>query len=399
MTEPVRLAAAAPRPIQNMRITFWGVQGSCPIFPTPQSLQEYSRRLAVCILGKAVADLQRKAPDGHFTIESLLDGPPTQINIEAYQRQIGLPEIPFYGGETTCVQIETADGNVIILDAGSGIRRCSLQLVGQWQNRADRTVYLFGSHEHLDHRSGLTFARFCYVRDNPFNIRVYGSYHFLFALDQHYGLFSRQITDMTYVDDPIDFSHMPANFSGTEFRTDANAPARQRHWDVQSIAPVRIGHTTITPFEVYHGIACCLAYKIEHGGRSFVFCTDHELRRGSDETNPRQRRSREAEERLRHYCMNADVAYMDGQYSIKEYLGEEGIGHFPPVRRVDWGHGCVEDIIERATQCNIKRTLVGHHDPERSWPQRHELDVNLAKLSVGKPNQLQLADSDIIIDL
>jgi phosphoribosyl 1,2-cyclic phosphodiesterase len=351
-------------------------------------------------LAKVAADMQRKTGDGRCSVEDLLNGPPTQINIEAYQRQIGLPAIPFYGGETTCVQVDTADGNVIILDAGSGIRRASLELVRRWQNRSDRTLYLFGSHEHLDHRSGLTFARFCYVGDNPFTLRIYGSQQFLFALDQHYGLFSRVITDMTYVDDPIDFHHMPARFIGTEFRiATANAQPRQKHWEVRDIGPIRIGNTTVTPFEVYHGIACCLAYKIEHGGKSFVFCTDHELRRGEDENNPRQKRSREAEQVLRRHCMNADLAYMDGQYFLEEYLGHKGIGDFPPVKRVDWGHGCVEDIVDRAVACNIRRTLVGHHDPERSWPERHEMDRNLAKLSAGKPNQLQLADSDLVIEL
>jgi hypothetical protein len=399
MTDLSRPSPAAAKPIANMRITFWGVQGSCPIFPTPQGLQEYSRCLAVDTLGRAIADLQRKSPDGRCSLEDLLNGPPTQINIEAYQRQIGLPELPFYGGETTCVQVETADGDVIILDAGSGIRRCSIQLVQQWKDRADRTVHLFGSHEHLDHRSGLTFAQICYVRDNPFKIRTYGSYHFLFALDRHYGVFSRQVTDMTYVDDPIDFSLMPATFIGIELQGGADSTPRERHWQVQSLDPIRIGGTTVTPFEVYHGTATCLAYKIEHGGRSFVFCTDHELRHGPDETHPRQQRSRAADATLRQHCQDADVAYMDGQYFLQEYLGNQGIGNLAPVKRIDWGHGCVEDIIERAAACNIKRTFVGHHDPERSWADRHELDRYLTKLSAGKPNQLQLADSDRVVDL
>ena len=49
--------AVPAKPIENMRITLWGVQGSCPIFPTPYGVQEYSRRLAVHVLGRVVEDI------------------------------------------------------------------------------------------------------------------------------------------------------------------------------------------------------------------------------------------------------------------------------------------------------------------------------------------------------
>ena len=96
---------------------------------------------------------------------------------------------------------------------------------------------------------------------------------------------------------------------------------------------------------------------------------------------------------------NADLAYTDGQYFLDEYLGKKGIGSFPAVKRIDWGHTCIEDAIERAIRCKVKHTLIGHHDPERTWPERLELDRQLAKTSAGKPFTIQLADSDMVVDL
>src|ERR1051325_5784446 len=236
---PTGLAAA--RPVQNMRVTFWGVQGSCPIFPTPFGIQEYSRRLANYTLNKAFDELQKLAkqsPDGRVNINELLGGPPTRSAIETYQRQIGLPDLPIYGGETTCVEVETSEGNILIFDAGSGIRRCSLEIIGRWAERKDRTLHIFGSHEHLDHRIGLTFARFCYVEPNPFKLCVYGSYQFLHALDQHYGLFSREVSETTYVDDPVDYTTMPASFTGIELRRADDTMVRpKRYWEVHSVDP------------------------------------------------------------------------------------------------------------------------------------------------------------------
>ena len=292
MSDELPTGLAAARPVQNMRVTFWGVQGSCPIFPTPFGIQEYSRRLANYTLNKAFDELQKLAkqsPDGRVNINELLGGPPTRSAIETYQRQIGLPDLPIYGGETTCVEVETSEGNILIFDAGSGIRRCSLEIIGRWAERKDRTLHIFGSHEHLDHRIGLTFARFCYVEPNPFKLCVYGSYQFLHALDQHYGLFSREVSETTYVDDPVDYTTMPASFTGIELRRADDTMVRpKRYWEVHELPePIRIGRTTITPFEVYHVIPVCFGYRVEHDGKSFVFVTDHELRLGGDDDHPR----------------------------------------------------------------------------------------------------------------
>src|SRR5262249_6483091 len=154
-------------------------QGSCPIFPTPFGVQEFSRRLAVSTLMRAFEDMAKlasRSPNHQINLEQVLQGPMTQEKIEDYQLKLGLPELPVHGDDTTCIEVETSEGNIIILDAGTGIRRCSLDIMARWADRQDRTIHLFGSHEHLDHRSGLTFSRFCYVEPNPFKIHIYGSY-------------------------------------------------------------------------------------------------------------------------------------------------------------------------------------------------------------------------------
>jgi hypothetical protein len=90
---------------------------------------------------------------------------------------------------------------------------------------------------------------------------------------------------------------------------------------------------------------------------------------------------------------------MDGQYFLDEYLGRRGVSSSPAVSRVDWGHSCIEDVIQRAEECDIRHTLVGHHDPDRTWLERMHLDQHLAQLSREKGRLLELADSDRVIDL
>lgn len=412
MTERVQQGVEAIGPVENLRIRFWGVQGSCPVHPPLYVIREYTRQVALHTLEQALKDISARAKKANggtagpirVGIEDLLGGPATAEAVEAYQRKLGLPDLPVYGGETTCVEVETADGDVIVLDGGSGIRHFALSILKRWKDRDNRTLHFFGSHEHLDHRSGLPFSRFVFVRNNPFTVNIYGSYRFLQALDERFGLFCRKIGETTHLDDPLDYTMMAATFNGTELRNTEDHGGYVRDvttsWKIRDIKdPVKIGKTTITPFNVYHGLTRVLAYKIERAGKSFVFCTDHELRHGDDPTHERQRESMAAEERLKHHCMNADVGYFDGQYRIAEYLGQKGIGTAPPVPKIDWGHGCIEDVVRRSMQCKIKHTFIGHHDPDREWGEQLTIDRELHEQSRGTGCYIELAKPDTAIDL
>jgi len=58
-----------------------------------------------------------------------------------------------YGGNTSCVEIEFADGTTLILDAGSGIRELGKRIA----ERDPGLLYICLTHLHLDHVEGLGF--------------------------------------------------------------------------------------------------------------------------------------------------------------------------------------------------------------------------------------------------
>lgn len=389
--------------IKNLRVTLWGVQGSCPYFPTPHEVAEFVRMAAVHTLTKAFEDLANRMKEGKVSYETWLGGPPTKQTIEEYQRKLGLPNLPVFGGDTTCIEVEDADGNIVILDGGTGIRNCALNLVNKkWADRKDRTLYIFGSHEHLDHRNGLPFATFCFVRPNSYTIKIYGNGSFLASLDDRFGLFSRETKEVVSRDAPVNYAIMAAKFEGFEIREleeDGTIPPHGP-WGVHDLgSPVKVGRMTITPFEVYHGATPCLGYVVERKGKKFVFCTDHELRHGNDPKHPSQVESERAEARLRMHLQDAQAAYMDGQYFMAEYMGIRAIGHASAAPRIDWGHSCVEDVVARAQQCRVKRTYIGHHDPDREWGEQVKTDEELARLSRDKPYHVELAKGSTVIDI
>jgi hypothetical protein len=402
MALPPSSSPDSPQPIRNLRITFWGVQGSCTAAPTRADVDEYARRIATATLDRALNDIASRVERGEGTPAALRELA-SPAALESYQRQLGMPQLPTFGGDTTCIEVETSAGDTLLFDMGSGVRAFSRNAVANWGGQRPRTLHVFLTHEHLDHRRGLPFASVCFERTNPFTINMYGTHRTLAALDDRYGIFSKTLGPTVHYDDPLDYRSMSAAFAGTEIRGSEDASARPvapSSWRVHDLKePIHVGATTVTPFEVYHAATRCLGYHVRQGDATFVFCTDHELRHGEDSADPRQLRSHQAEDRLIDHCRNADVGYFDGQYMLAEYKGLQGIGGGAARRRVDWGHGCMEDVIERARACQVRRAYIGHHEPERPWAERFKIDTDLRALSHGKQFHIELAKAGTVIDV
>jgi phosphoribosyl 1,2-cyclic phosphodiesterase len=299
--------------------------------------------------------------------------------------------------------VETPDGLDLVFDCGSGFRNCARDLQEKWADRDQRHLHLFGSHSHLDHTEGFDQAAVCFDPRNT--IHVYSNRQYLRALDQYLGIFSKHVTEeMLGVQTPIFFGKMPATFEAFDIRdmehnpppAEGDDPLGAHYHDLGE--PLRFAETTISMVEVFHP-APCLAYRIDHGGKAFIFCTDHELFHGEDEDDPRHGVSRAAEDRLAEMATGADLMYRDGQFFRAEYDGYQGIGSSMGVQRVGWGHSCIEDVMEMAERCAIARTHIGHHDPNRDWSERNWIDEALARRSAQTGLGFELAQAENVIEL
>lgn len=391
-------------PIQNLRIHFYGTQGSGSTFPTREERQEYRQHLDQDLLTCVFEDLKGRGKA--LTVEDILGGPMSLDTIRAYRSQFNLTERRVYGGLTTCVLLETSDGYDIVLDCGSGFRNCALDLQTKWADRPERNLYVLGSHSHADHTEGFDQAAVCFDPRNT--IHVFGNRQFLHALDSKLGIFSNQVSSAVKgVHTPISYDIMPANFESTAIigaNTGNSGRASSHSFEngfVQNThaasEPIVLGDTRITAFAVEHP-APCLAYRIEYRGKVFVFCTDHELRHAGDDSELLAK-SVAAEERLIEYSQEADVLYRDGQYLRAEYDGLMGVGDSSPVPRVGWGHSCIEDVVEMAEHAKVKRLYIGHHDPNRAWGERNSIDESLARRSYASLEHAELARTETSIDL
>src|SRR5512134_3980660 len=76
------------------------------------------------------------------------------------------PRTARYGGNTSCVELRSNDGTVIILDCGTGIRQLGLELLQQNIKR----IHLLIGHTHWDHIHGFPFFMPASLPDCEINI-------------------------------------------------------------------------------------------------------------------------------------------------------------------------------------------------------------------------------------
>ncbi len=234
-----------------------------------------------------------------------------------------------YGGNTSCVEVR-AGKNIIILDAGTGIRDLGVSLLKEFPN-TPLTVHLFLSHTHWDHIQGFPFFPVAYVPKN--HIYVYGPPGRDKSLER---IFQMQM-DSDYF--PVAFGDMSPNIKIIEM-------------DSQ----VSLDGVTIQHFYLNHP-AMCLAYRITEGKHSVVYATDNEpyeftLHREKKEDSTLSEFPRYLDDKLVNFIEGTDLYIGEAQYTMDEYQSHKG-----------WGHTPIEVLADWAVRGHVKRLALFHHDP------------------------------------
>ena len=236
------------------------------------------------------------------------------------------PSTVFFGGNTACVELRV-DGQLIILDAGSGIRPLGQALAAEYGERP-LDITLLISHTHWDHIQGFPFFLPAYRAKNHVRILGYEG-----AMD---GLASTLAGQMESPYFPIAFKQMPGNIVIEELKE-----------MTFQLGPLRVEAC----FSNHPGV--CVGYRIFSSSGSVVYLPDNECFNEQTETVHGSSLPRTIEEKLAKFIAHADVLITDAQYTADEYR-----------QHVGWGHGCVDDVVRFAIAGGVKRLYLFHHDPE-----------------------------------
>ncbi len=253
-----------------------------------------------------------------------------------------------YGGNTTCIEVTTRAGDVLIFDAGTGIRQTGLDLMAS----APVKCAVFISHTHWDHIQGLPFFVPLFAAESQVD--------FFGGFDPVYGKSLQDILSqqMQYCYFPVRENELQANIRYTTLREQET---------------IKYGSARITNLMLNHPVLN-YGYRVEADGGVFVFTGDYEppgniYAPEDDDYEDYQDVVDLQLERVAEFVRGADVLIIDAQYTDEEYRDKVG-----------WGHGTYSSGIELGRAAGVGRVLLTHHEPTRSDDQ---LDAIAAWIQAG----------------
>ena len=243
-----------------------------------------------------------------------------------------------YGGNTPCVELRLDNDELIILDAGTGIRNLGDYLIN---NGESIEAFLLITHPHWDHIQGFPFFKPAFISGNELTIvgteRKDKSLSEIIAEQMNRIYFPVQLQDLK-----AKIAFVPVN-EETELQV-FDAKARI----------IYVNHPGFT-----------VGYRLEYKGKSLVYISDNEPfdravappltnfesvvkeKYNTTDANPNQR--------VFDFCRDADILIHDATYTPEEYID-----------RVGWGHSHYLFTLRVAAESNVKRLFLFHHDQNHS---------------------------------
>lgn len=224
-----------------------------------------------------------------------------------------------YGGNTVCVEVRLADGTLVVLDAGTGLRGLGAALLAEGYRGP---IHHLLSHLHWDHILGMPF---CPPLLQPGREVI------------RYPLATRE-QERARRDRPF--------FAPPFFPVEEEALFRS-HRGAKGSGPWKVGSAQLRRILLNHPDGA-QGFRIDDSdGSSLAYLTDNELATAAD--------PEAFLESLAAFARGVDVLIHDSQYLEADMPAKRG-----------WGHSTVGEVLALAQKARPRRVVLFHHDPART---------------------------------
>jgi CheY-like chemotaxis protein/phosphoribosyl 1,2-cyclic phosphodiesterase len=240
------------------------------------------------------------------------------------------PGTNHFGGNTSCVELTTARGDLLIFDCGTGARQLGAALLARGKTPIRANILL--GHTHWDHIQGFPFFTPAFINGN--SVAIYGPEGSRGSL--HHVLAGQM--EFTYF--PIELDQLPAAITYHDLTE-----------GIHDIGGVRVA----TQF--LNHPAMTVGYRVEADGVALVYLVDHEpysdeLWRAGAERGSIESILHDGDRRHAKFMADADLVIHDAQYTPEEY----------PSKKT-WGHSAYDYAVQIAAAAGVRRLALTHHDP------------------------------------
>jgi phosphoribosyl 1,2-cyclic phosphodiesterase len=246
-----------------------------------------------------------------------------------------------YGGDTTCLEIRSDEDDLIIVDAGTGIRRLGIELLKEKRYSFD----LLFTHAHWDHLMGFPF--FAPIYNENVEILLQGC---PFAQKFIESMLGKVMSEPNF---PIEYPDLKAAFQ----------------YIPECPISFQVGSINVVPVSLSHPNRGN-GYKFTEGGRDFVFLTDNEL--------AYQHKGGLSFEDYLEFCKGAEILFHDAEYTPQEY---------PKVKQ--WGHSRYTDALDLAIRAGVKRFGLFHLNQGRTDSEADTIVEHCNRIAVEKGADLE----------
>jgi phosphoribosyl 1,2-cyclic phosphodiesterase len=267
------------------------------------------------------------------------------------------PDTIHFGGNTSCVELTTPSGGIVVLDCGTGARLLGNHLVDTETGPVSATILL--SHTHWDHIQGFPFFAPLFQPKNRF--MVYGPDGSRLSLRD---VLAGQMEHHYF---PVELDQLAARIVYADLSEGVH------EIDGLRVRAQKMNHPTAT-----------LGYRIEAEGHSVCYLCDHEpyfegIWRAGCPPGRMESILEEGDRRHAEFMRGADVVIHEAQYTPSEYPA-----------KLHWGHSTYVYAVTLAVLADVRTLFLTHHDPGHNDEFLRKMECEAQQLARSLGSKLEV---------